>query len=719
MGDTSQTQKSHDRLLEGCDPIYVSQDVRNRRRYIGHDRATLVVLGTLLCIGAAFSCLKDLGTPRLTTPLLPSTKLHGPASKPLALTTPSKRGHFQAPHSEAPHSDPVKPISTPAAASPRHNRELRKIDHFPFPWALRSHRDEDWGSLLKKTDVQVALERESLGGEKLQVIGGSRLSLPHPAAPLAQNLSVTAQSRDSKQNPAVSASTTPFSATTARIGNQQRRRQAHATESQTKRASLQTPLEASPSTRQSSATLSKASLSQSPALSLRGEINANTEKVRPRSRSLVVRASQVPAVKGVTEDVGVTAGSNGNDGNNGNNNGNDNQNEEDRQTRATVLRNPIASGQQETQESATARADIWELAGQGCCEGEKMWGGYLGGREHCKQLCVDTPPCTFASHGWSGMGSSWCDLFDHCESPSVANCEADNAMNVETFHMLRREGIGKPVLGAGGYRTSGHGILSILQNTTDSNPILQSLDVVGGNAYEKSSLLATWAMSTALTADAVTGIHSVGDVVQAGAAISLSVLFSDLFTGVFHWAVDNYGNRDTPVFGAVIEAFQVHHDYPWTLTYRPFATNAFAISLSVLPVLVVATALGPMASEVANSNLLGPNWELAVVVFTNAQILSQEFHKYTHMKRIPKPIKALQDCGAILPRTMHQNHHRSPFGDNYCILTGQMNPLLDSTNFFRRLEKLVYTCTGNEPKCWQLSDEMKQGVLKGDFSHRG
>jgi len=323
------------------------------------------------------------------------------------------------------------------------------------------------------------------------------------------------------------------------------------------------------------------------------------------------------------------------------------------------------------------------------------------------------------------MGSSWCDLFEHC-SPTLENCRGDNAADVETFHMLKREGIGQPVLGSGGYHTSGHGNFgrSLMVPGTNKNvgEVIQDLDVVGGNIYEKGALFSTWAMSSAIIADATTQLHSLNAVVSAGASVAVSILFADLFTGVFHWAVDNYGNKDTPVFGAVIEAFQVHHEKPWTLTYRPFATNAFAISLSVIPLLVVATALGPVAngameygeSAAGGAGILGPNWELGVVVFANAQVLSQEFHKYTHMKSIPKAVKHLQDCGVMLPRMMHQNHHKSPYGDNYCILTGQMNPLLDSTNFFRRLEKIVYTCTGNEPKCWQLSAEMKQGVLRGD-----
>eukprot|EP00466_Bigelowiella_natans_P007036 jgi/Bigna1/86460/estExt_fgenesh1_pg.C_100297 len=428
------------------------------------------------------------------------------------------------------------------------------------------------------------------------------------------------------------------------------------------------------------------------------------------TRDLSVQAHRSGSSQGLPRESGVGTSSRpvgpssssggGGDGGHLHNDFTDRIGEEESTRRAYTRLTTTSSNRNEKKDTK-----IWELAGSGCCSGDKVWGGYLGGQQHCKQLCIDTPPCQYATHGWSGMGSSWCDLFEHC-SPTLENCRGDNAADVETFHMLKKEGIGQPVLGSGGYHTSGHGNFG------------RSLMVPGTNK----------------NVGEVIQLHSLNAVASAGASVAVSILFADFFTGVFHWAVDNYGNKDTPVFGAVIEAFQenensercscvgVHHEKPWTLTYRPFATNAFAISLSVIPLLVVATALGPVAngameygeSAAGGAGILGPNWELGVVVFANAQVLSQEFHKYTHMKSIPKAVKHLQDCGVMLPRMMHQNHHKSPYGDNYCILTGQMNPLLDSTNFFRRLEKIVYTCTGNEPKCWQLSAEMKQGVLRGD-----
>ena len=41
------------------------------------------------------------------------------------------------------------------------------------------------------------------------------------------------------------------------------------------------------------------------------------------------------------------------------------------------------------------------------------------------------------------------------------------------------------------------------------------------------------------------------------ATSAFGLVFSDLFSGIFHWSVDNYGNAKTPVLGGVIEAFQV------------------------------------------------------------------------------------------------------------------------------------------------------------------
>lgn len=39
----------------------------------------------------------------------------------------------------------------------------------------------------------------------------------------------------------------------------------------------------------------------------------------------------------------------------------------------------------------------------------------------------------------------------------------------------------------------------------------------------------------------------------------MGYLIADLFSGLLHWSLDNYGGRSTPVFGAIIDSFQGHH----------------------------------------------------------------------------------------------------------------------------------------------------------------
>ena len=203
-----------------------------------------------------------------------------------------------------------------------------------------------------------------------------------------------------------------------------------------------------------------------------------------------------------------------------------------------------------------------------------------------------------------------------------------------------------------------------------------------------------------------------------------SVLLGDIGTGIFHWSVDNYGSINTPVVGTVCAAFQGHHDTPWTITFRSFANNVYKICYVTVPTMVALYFAHP-----------GPQVQVFTALFVNWWMLSQEFHKYSHMKRPPVIIKFLQDNNVILSRKEHGRHHTSPFEGghpvifshfsflvfltfasiclcclftgNYCILTGIMNPLLDRSNFFRHLERIVYCLTGTVPNTWKLDEGLK------------
>ncbi|URE42676.1 Kua-ubiquitin conjugating enzyme hybrid localization domain [Musa troglodytarum] len=96
-----------------------------------------------------------------------------------------------------------------------------------------------------------------------------------------------------------------------------------------------------------------------------------------------------------------------------------------------------------------------------------------------------------------------------------------------------------------------------------------------------ASVFSSLAKSVAAAADS-------GSVVEPLLAAYVGYILADLGTGIYHWAIDNYGGPSTPVFGSQIEAFQGHHRWPWTITRRQFANNLHAlarsVALAVLPI---------------------------------------------------------------------------------------------------------------------------------------
>ena len=204
-----------------------------------------------------------------------------------------------------------------------------------------------------------------------------------------------------------------------------------------------------------------------------------------------------------------------------------------------------------------------------------------------------------------------------------------------------------------------------------------------------------FAMSAILSGDG--GLRAIDvvltKVVSISATILASVVLGDISTGVFHWAVDNYGSLKTPVVGSICHAFQGHHDTPWTITFRSLANNLYKVAYGCAPSLLLLV-VAPGVSDFAR---------LFFALFINWWLLSQELHKYSHMKTTPPRIKKLMDMGLILSKKEHGLHHTAPFDSNYCILTGHNNKWMDDSKLFRHLERIVFELTGNEPNSWNES----------------
>lgn len=189
-----------------------------------------------------------------------------------------------------------------------------------------------------------------------------------------------------------------------------------------------------------------------------------------------------------------------------------------------------------------------------------------------------------------------------------------------------------------------------------------------------------------------------------------SWVLADLGSGILHWSVDNYGNGKTPIMGGIIAAFQGHHSAPWTITERGFCNNVYKLCIPF-----------GIPTVAAISYLAGPQHPLVTMFFTMfcaMEIMSQEFHKWSHMTKsqLPPLILALQKYGITIGRTPHAMHHLAPYEGNYSIISGICNDWLDKSGFFRRLEKIVYDMNGVESNAWKLDSALRERTLKGDYS---
>lgn len=174
-------------------------------------------------------------------------------------------------------------------------------------------------------------------------------------------------------------------------------------------------------------------------------------------------------------------------------------------------------------------------------------------------------------------------------------------------------------------------------------------------------------------------------------AAAAAYVLADFGTGVYHWAVDNYGDASTPIFGSQIDAFQGHHKRPWTITKREFANNIHALARPA------SFALFPFLLLPSNSVV-----DTFLGVFVACVVFSQQFHAWAHSKKkdLPALVVRLQDKGLLVSRKTHGIHHKSPFNIRYCIVSGMCNSILDRTNFFGKLEDIIYARWGVKPRSW-------------------
>ncbi|XP_030930626.1 fatty acid desaturase 4, chloroplastic-like [Quercus lobata] len=217
---------------------------------------------------------------------------------------------------------------------------------------------------------------------------------------------------------------------------------------------------------------------------------------------------------------------------------------------------------------------------------------------------------------------------------------------------------------------------------------------------DSASLRSTWAQRAWVACGCTTVLISLAKAIIGAAeshiwfrpilAALAGYILADLGSGVYYWGIYNYGSTSTPIFGAQIDGFQGHHKWPWQITRTQFANNfhtlARAVTFTVLPM------------DLANNN---PIFHAFVGVFSGCILFSQHFHVWAHTtkSRLPPLVIALQDMGLLLS-CQYADHHRPPYNNNYCIVSGLWNKFLDKQHVFKALETILFFKLGVRPRSW-------------------
>ncbi|KAJ8532583.1 hypothetical protein K7X08_012506 [Anisodus acutangulus] len=215
------------------------------------------------------------------------------------------------------------------------------------------------------------------------------------------------------------------------------------------------------------------------------------------------------------------------------------------------------------------------------------------------------------------------------------------------------------------------------------------------------SLQSTWALRAWVTSGCITVLislaKSVTGVVDSNSwvgpliACCIGYLLSDLTSGIYHWAIDNYGSAKTPVFGSQIDIFQGHHKWPLSTTRHEFIINlhipAHVVTFIVLPIDFLCHDATTLAF---------------VGVFSGCIMFSQQFHAWAHgpKSKLPSIVLALQDAGILISRSQHAAHHRPPYNNNYCVVSGLWNRYLDRYKVFELLERIIFFIFRVPPRSW-------------------
>ena len=163
--------------------------------------------------------------------------------------------------------------------------------------------------------------------------------------------------------------------------------------------------------------------------------------------------------------------------------------------------------------------------------------------------------------------------------------------------------------------------------------------------------------------------------------VLFGIILGDLFSGLFHWWEDRYGQTYWPILGKyVIEPNIGHHKNPSSIASESYLSNCGPAMLLTLPFMILSWYYGLYAI------LIG------FIVLSQAN----QVHCWSH-KKANSFIRLFQHFGLFLSPRHHAVHHKRPYKQRYCVVTNYLNPILHAIYFWNILEWIVWATIGVKP----------------------
>lgn len=178
----------------------------------------------------------------------------------------------------------------------------------------------------------------------------------------------------------------------------------------------------------------------------------------------------------------------------------------------------------------------------------------------------------------------------------------------------------------------------------------------------------TYTMSAGIAWSAWALVRSPPALAHAVLLCALSLIVTDLISGILHVVLDNPRSLELPSISTLALGFQRHHENPSGIYEMPLYQHIYVMHM---PLTLLFVAVLPFHASGM------------YVVFLSMVVgihVMQMAHLWAHLpaERVPAVVRWLHRAHLIISKPKHDLHHRAPFDKDFCIMTGICNRPLNA-----------------------------------------